>query len=280
MTVLQLEQLKTKVFPWRESGLSGGGEEGESLPESRRNNRVAWKTNASPPERYRFYRSLHQLCPHRFFPRKKKPRCCLPSTIFKKNHGHPRWKSKEAFNESRTAPRSRSFAQKYGRRSSIRFRIISTMSLVDVFPGSICETFWPKGEFEMMEIEGRGESLQSLKIIERGGNEFFPWNSNNRPYSRKRWWTSAWFRWMRVERKLSRQEKRKFIRGKLARVWTVRQIHNSDNRTTRRRSVVDLSRCATRKSARPFSSKLEGSNAIPGEQLLSRTLEQRRNPFS
>lgn len=41
MTVLQLEQLKTKVFPWRESGLSGGGEEGESLPESRRNNRVA-----------------------------------------------------------------------------------------------------------------------------------------------------------------------------------------------------------------------------------------------
>lgn len=61
---------------------------------------------------------------------------------------------------------------------------------------------------------------------------------------------------------------------------SVRQIHNSDNRTTRRRSVVDLSRCATRKSARPFSSKLEGSNAIPGEQLLSRTLEQRRNPFS
>lgn len=64
---------------------------------------------------------------------------------------------------------------------------------------------------------------------------------------------------------------------------SVRQIHNSDNRTTRRRSVVDLSRCATRKSARPFSSKLgEGSvsNAIPGEQILSRTLEQRRNPFS
>lgn len=68
-----------------------------------------------------------------FFHAKKSHGVVFQVRFSKKNHGHPRWKSKEAFNESRTAPRSRSFAQKHGRRSSIRFRIIFTMSLVDVF---------------------------------------------------------------------------------------------------------------------------------------------------
>lgn len=82
MTVCSSNSLKRKFF----HGEGRVFPEGESLPELWRNNRAAWKTNASP-ERYRFYRSRDELCPRRFFPHKKNhgsARCCLLSTILRR----------------------------------------------------------------------------------------------------------------------------------------------------------------------------------------------------
>lgn len=144
MTVLQLEQLKTKVFPWPRVESFRRGERGKVCQ-----NRGGITGSREKRTRRRlkdidFIALSTNFARIGFFHAKKSHGVVFQVRFSKKNHGHPRWKSKEAFNESRTAPRSRSFAQKHGRRSSIRFRIISTMSLVDVFPGSICETFGRK----------------------------------------------------------------------------------------------------------------------------------------
>lgn len=84
MTVLQLEQLKTKVFPWPRVESFRRGEKGKVCQ-----NRGGITGSREKRTRRRlrdidFIALSTNFARIGFFHAKKKPRCCLPSTIFKK----------------------------------------------------------------------------------------------------------------------------------------------------------------------------------------------------
>lgn len=241
--------------------------ERKSLPESwRRNNRGAWKkTNASG---YRFIATNFR----RFFDKKPRFYALSPKDTSSTSSkitgiGHRRKSGREAFNKSKTVPRSFlasevSHKSEEDHRSDFNY-FRDDISIHDgVFPScSMPFRFNPRNvawkpiriTIDLIRERERERKFVILEKMNGGKMNFFL------RIGTIRWWGEFGAIWG-VEC-ASKSSSGSCRGGRKKKIYTrkvgasLNQIHNSDNRTTWRRSVVDLSRCATRKSANDFPSK-------------------------